>query len=267
MIEKKIHYVWLGTKKLPTKFSNFINEWQALHPDWEIIKWNEDNFDCQSNEWTRQALAQNNYSLAADVIRSVVLYNYGGVYLDTDVKLFKPLDELVENNDFFIGYESNYWFGCAVLGSAKGHQIMKEVCERYYNMPHTNLDHTSNMLCVLNFSSAIKRLYGVKLDGKTRKVNNTLMLASDYFYPQNYITRKIKITKNTIGIHNYSSTWHSPGMFMGLKIAQVFRFILGKKGFGVFEKIARLNMLIRLKREYKRRQLNQETEGKVYVKE
>jgi len=253
MIEKTIHYVWLGSKEVPKKFTAFIEGWRQLHPDWEIIKWNEENFDCKNNYWVKAAIEHKNWSLAADVMRSWVLLNHGGVYLDTDMELFKPLDEIVEKSDFFIGYETNFWFGCAILGAKKGHRIMDEVYERY-RMPCPGVDIGSNMLCVFNFSAVIKRLYKIKLDGKTKKIaDNAQLFSSDYFFPKNYITHKTKITKNTVAKHHYSSTWFSQGKQIGVKVARAAKIVLGKWIFGQFEKIARANMLRKLKKEYKKR--------------
>jgi hypothetical protein len=187
-------------------------------------------------------------------MRSYILLNYGGVYLDTDVELLKGLDELVAENDFFIGYETDFWFGCAILGAKKGHRIMREVYERYLT-PCDKSNSDANMLCVLQFSASIKRLYNIKLDGKTAKIgDNVRLLSNDWFFPQNYITRKTTITENTMAIHHYSSTWHSFGERVGRKIAKGAYLILGKRIFACFERIARINMLKKLDREYKRRE-------------
>ena len=253
MIEKTIHYIWLGGKEITEKQQTFILGWRELHPDWEIVKWNEENFDCESNSWVKAAIEQKNWSLAADVIRSYVLLNYGGVYLDTDIVLFKPLNALIAENDFFIGYESDFWFGSAVLGSKKGHRLIREVHERYF-APCETINSGSNMLTVLNFAAPVKRLYNHKLDGKTKKIqDNVLLLSSEYFYPKNYITHRINITDNTIALHHLSSNWHSSGKRIGRKFAKFFWLILGKQIFGCFERIARLNMLGQLNREYKRK--------------
>jgi len=253
MIEKTIHYVWLGNKEIPEKFYAFIRGWRELHPDWEIVRWSEENFDREGNPWVKTAIEQENWSIAADVIRCHVLLNHGGVYLDTDIELLKPLDKLAAENDFFIGYETDFWLGCAVLGAKKGHRIMREVYQRYLT-PCEKLNSSSNMLCVLNFSASIKRLYNLKLDGKTQKIeDNALLLSTDYFFPKNYITHRTKISENTTAIHHYFSTWHSFGKLIGRKFAKGLRLILGKRGFGCFERIARLNMLGKLEREYKKR--------------
>jgi len=256
MIEKTIHYVWLGKGKIPENYAAFIRGWRELHPGWEIIKWSEDNFDCEGNSWVKAAIEQENWALAADVIRSYVLLNHGGVYLDTDVELLKPLDDLIAENDFFIGYETDFWFGCAVLGSKKGHRLIREVYERYLT-PCEKLDAGSNMLCVLNFCASIKRLYNIKVDGKTKKIqDNVMLLSPEYFFPKNYITHNIKITENTMTIHHLSSGWHSIGKRAGRKIAKGFRQIFGRNVFGCFERIARLIMLRKLNREYKKSAVN-----------
>jgi len=253
MIEKTIHYIWLGSRDIPEMYRSYVENWRRLHPEWEIVKWDESNFDCQGNPWIKLALEQKNYSLAADVIRSSVLLDHGGVYLDVDVELNKPLDDLVDENDFFIGYETDLWFGCAVLGAKKGHRVMREAFARYCT-PSIPPNMNSNMLCVLNFSATMKRLYGVKLDGKSKKLaDNVQLLSSEYFYPEHYITRRIETTPRTVGVHHHASTWHSKGEQFGIKVSRAVIFVLGKRGFSVFERIARVRMLGALGREYKNR--------------
>ncbi|MCL2808786.1 MAG: hypothetical protein FWD24_01830 [Treponema sp.] len=252
MIEKTIHYIWLGNKEIPEKHQAFIRGWQELHPDWEIIKWSENNFDCENHSWVKAAIEKENWALAADFIRSYVLLNYGGVYLDTDIELLKPFNELITNNDFFIGYESKFWFGSAVLGAKKGHKLIREVHERYLT-PIKKVNIGSNMLTVFNFSASTKRLYNPKLDGKTKKIqDNVMLISSEYFYPKNYITHRINITDNTMAIHHLSSTWHPISKLIGRRIAKVIFLIIGKHLFGCFERIARLYMFCQLDSEYKR---------------
>ncbi len=254
MIERRIHYVWLGGTPLPERFASFIEGWKRLHPDYEFIEWNEQTFDIASNEWVKKAIESRNYALAADVIRSWALLNYGGIYLDTDVEVLKPFDELVEKYDFFIGYETGYWCGCAVLGARKGHPLIAEAYSRY-EQPCPPINTKSNMLCVLNFSASLKRLYKIKLDGKKRELpDNGIILTRDYFFPKHYITRETKLTERSMCIHHYGSVWHSKGQALGVKIASFMVHLMGDRLFGFcFETIARANMMGQLKKEYKRR--------------
>lgn len=254
MIEKIVHYVWLGEKPMPESYVSYFAGWKKLLPDYKFIKWDEKTFDINSNEWVKKAIEAKNYSLAADVIRAWALLNYGGIYLDTDVELLKNFDELVNQCDFFIGYETSCWLGCAILGSRKGHPAMAEVYSRYLQ-PCPKINKKSNMRCVLNFTASLVRLYQLKLDGKRCELpDKTVVLPRDYFFPKHYITKEIKLTDKSVCIHHYGATWHSTGKVIGVRIASFMVDVLGEKLFGkCFETIARANMLGQLKREYKRR--------------
>ena len=254
MIERNIHYVWLGDKPLPERFASFIDGWKKIFVGYNFIKWDEKTFDVESNEWVKKAIQEKNYSLAADVIRAWALLNYGGIYLDTDVEVLKSFDELVDSHDFFIGYETNCWLGCAILGAKKGHPVLKEAYSRY-QQPCPNLNAKSNMRCVLNFSASLQRLYGIRLDGKKKEIpDNGIVLPRDYFFPKHYITKETKRTENSLCIHHYGAAWHSPGKELGVKIASFMVHAMGDRLFGMcFERIARANMLGQLRREYKRR--------------
>lgn len=262
MIEKTIHYIWLGNRELPQEYAGYIEGWKKLHPDWEIKKWTEENFDCNCNSWIKTALEQKRWSLASDVMRIIILINYGGVYLDSDMQLLKPLDKLVEENDFFIGYETNLWFGTAILAAKKGHKVMQEALKRYL-VPCPQPISRPNMQTVLNFSAVVKRLYNVKLYNKTTKIgDNGTLYAMEFFFPKNYITRKGKTTENTIGIHHYQSAWFSNGDRFGIRVARTVLYIFGQFLFtNLFERLARLNMLGKLSREYKRNLKNQKNSG------
>lgn len=254
-MEKNIHYVRLGDKPMPETFASFIGKRKEIMGEegYKFYEWNEKTFDVESNEWVKKAIQEKNYALAADVIRSWALLNYGGIYLDTDVELLKSLDDLASKYDFFIGYETNCWFGCAILGASKNHPVLAEVFKRYQT-PCKSLTRRSNMQCVLNFSASLKRLYGLKLDGKITQIpDNGIVVSRDYFFPKHYITKETKITKNTYCIHHYGSTWHSKAKLAGVKVASFMVNLLGDHLFGVlFERIARVNMLGQLNREYKR---------------
>lgn len=257
MIEKTIHYIWLGTKEVPQRYNDYLNSWHKHHPDWEIKRWSEDNFDIECNSWIKTAIEQKKWSLASDVMRIYILLNCGGIYLDTDMELLKPLDALAAENDFFISYETNLWFGTAVLAAKKGHKIMQEALKRYL-VPIKKIDNHSNMLTVLNFASSIKRLYNIKLDGKTKKLDdNATILSKEHFFPKHYITHKAKNIDNSYGMHHYSSAWFSKGKRFGIHIARIIVLIMGERLFSnVFERLARVFMLGSLNREYKRNTRN-----------
>ena len=100
MIPKKIHYVWLGKGEMTPFIKDCINSWKTIMPDYEIKCWDEDSFDLNSVIWVKEAIEKRKWSLASDYIRHYALYTEGGIYMDTDVKVFKPFDEFLQY-DFF----------------------------------------------------------------------------------------------------------------------------------------------------------------------
>ena len=131
MIPKIIHYVWVGGKEKSIAVVNCINSWKKFCPDYEIKEWNESNFDINLYRYCKEAYEQKKWAFVSDVIRLYALYTEGGIYLDTDVELFKNLDVLL-NNPAFTGFENIGYPVTAVMGAEKGSSIIKEMLD-YYN--------------------------------------------------------------------------------------------------------------------------------------
>ena len=101
MIPKKIHYCWFGRNPKPKLAEKCIASWRKYCPDYEIIEWNEDNFDINTNGYTRMCYEEKKYAFLSDYVRLLVVAEHGGVYFDTDVELLRPIDDLRENDAFF----------------------------------------------------------------------------------------------------------------------------------------------------------------------
>ena len=211
-----------------------IASWKINCPDYQVIEWNEDNFDIESNIWVKEAISAGNWSLASDIMRAWILFEHGGIYVDTDVEILKPLDDMLDN-DFFIGYESKHWVNTAIIGSVKEHEILKWIKERYESVA-PKIDEHSNLLAVQAYSCAIELLYKVVPNGKTAIMNNGVALyAKEYFYPQHYLSHKIEITDNSYTIHRCSSTWHSKRHKRLIRFFRAVRRLIGGIIFGFFE--------------------------------
>ena len=104
MIPKIIHYCWFGRNPLPQSAIKCINSWKKFFPDYEIKEWNEQNFDVNIIPYTSEAYQAKKYAFVSDYARMWVLYNYGGIYFDTDVEVIKPMKDIVEND---LLWESN----------------------------------------------------------------------------------------------------------------------------------------------------------------
>ena len=130
MIQKRVLYCWFGTMRKPPKIEEYIRSWKEKLVDWEFIEINESNFDINYNEYTKEAYRLGKYAFVSDVARLVKLYELGGVYLDTDVMVYKPLDKFLKH-EFFTGFEQWNYPVTAVMGATKGHWLIKEMLECY----------------------------------------------------------------------------------------------------------------------------------------
>lgn len=142
MIPKVIHYIWIGHKEKPQFILDCIQSWKEKLPDYEIIEW--DNEKCkdilQNNIYAKEAFEAKRYAYASDVIRLHILYNYGGIYLDTDVEVANSFDEFLEL-EFFAGHESyrgdnsdNVLIGSAVIGAVAKNELIKGFMRDYEDM-------------------------------------------------------------------------------------------------------------------------------------
>ena len=106
MIPRKIHYFWFGGNEKPAKVKKCINSWKKYCPDYELVEWNESNFDVHCMPFVEQAYNAKKYAFVSDVARLIVVYEQGGIYMDTDVEVIKPLDDLLENKAY-MSFENN----------------------------------------------------------------------------------------------------------------------------------------------------------------
>ena len=209
-IPKTIHYCWFGKGEKNQDIINYINSWKKNCPDYEIIEWNEDNFDINCNAYVREAYKQKKYAFVTDYVRLFALYNYGGIYMDTDVEVLKPLDSFLANSSF-AGFENNEQLCTAVIGAEKNNPWIKDLMEEYndrsFIMKDGSLDLTTNVIRVTNLT---REKYGLKTESSFQNLNDIVCLYPiDYFSPKDWFTGKINITENTYTIHHFVASWHS----------------------------------------------------------
>lgn len=205
MIPKIIHYCWFGNKELPELVKKCITTWHKHLPNYEFKLWNEETFDIYSSEWCIGAYKEKKYAFIADYVRLIKLYEYGGIYLDTDVKLIKSFDELLYN-EAFLGFEDvkGQIIASCVMGFKKEHPFIKE-CLSYYRQPFTLNIIENNEANVIDIT---KRLcnYGLLLGGKEQHVKDIRIYSRDYFCPMDFWGNWNQ-TPNTICIHLFNGSW------------------------------------------------------------
>ena len=128
-IPKIIHYCWFGKNEMPLKEKECVAGWKKFYPDYEFKIWNEDNFDYNKCIYARQAYERGNYAFVSDYVRAKVLYEYGGIYLDTDVKIIKKLPNVPEKG--FLGFERRKFIGTAVMAAEPESELIAELLDYY----------------------------------------------------------------------------------------------------------------------------------------
>lgn len=132
MIPKRIIFCWFGGKEKPENIQNCINSWKQHMPNWEYLEINENNFDINYNDYVKSAYENKKWAFVSDVSRLWALYNFGGVYMDTDVMVYQPLDKFLKH-DFFTGFEQPHYPVTATIGAKKGNELIKEMLDVYDN--------------------------------------------------------------------------------------------------------------------------------------
>ena len=208
MIPKKIHYVWLGKGEKNERIKKCIDSWRKFLPDYEIVEWNEDNFDINYNDFTKKSYELKKYAFTSDVIRLYALYTEGGIYMDTDVEILKPLDEFLKL-PAFTGYEASSGMApvTGLMASApKGVWVTEQLAyydDKHFINPDGTLDMTPNTVTI----SDIMVKNGFEITGKYGVYKDDMhVFPVDYFCPLTS-TRVLKLTSNTCCIHHFAGSW------------------------------------------------------------
>ncbi len=209
MIPKIIHYCWFGGNPLPELAQKCIASWKKFLPNYEIKEWNESNYDVRKIPYTAQAYDAKKYAFVSDYARFDILYQYGGVYFDTDVEVIKPMDDILANGAF-MGLESagNIASG---LGIAAGSEetIFKEILKSYEGEKFVNKDGTLNLKTVVVRVSDIFRKHGFTNEVTIQRCAGITIYPMEYFCPKSIKTGLIKLTDNSYTIHHYDGSWCS----------------------------------------------------------
>lgn len=228
MIPKIIHYCWFGGNPLPESAKKCIASWRKFLPGYEIKEWNESNFDVNSIKYTREAFKLKKYAFVSDYARMWILYNYGGLYFDTDVELIKPIDDIIARGNF-MGREAqmddkDHWmdmpdydkipgYGPGVnpgvgLGMSAQHPLLKEIL-KWYSSQHfvSRCGKIITPTIVEIVSEILKSKPFTRMENGIIFIDNVYIYPSEYFSPKNFANDKVTLTDNTRSIHHFALTW------------------------------------------------------------
>lgn len=257
MIPKVIHYCWFGGKPLPDDAKNYIESWRKHCPDYEIKEWNEKNFDITTNRYVTEAYRAKKWAFVSDYARFWILYNYGGIYFDTDVEVIQSIDKLVNKGPFMglefdANQESNTKISVAPglgLAANPGLGLYKQFLDYYNNLSFFNTDGSYNLTTVVTHITEILIKNGLKNINGIQEVGGIYIYPKEYFSPMDYRTGLIKITENTYTIHHYSGSWLSLEQKKALDLRRYFSQHFGEKTGYIVERIYTLPKRVRCKIE------------------
>ena len=208
MINKKIHYCWFGGNPLSEQARNYIDTWRKYCPDYEIIEWNESNFDVNENAYCREAYEAKKWAFVTDYVRLKVLYEYGGIYMDTDVEVCKNLDPLLEYAAVS-GYESKTSIQTGTMAACRGNEwigmLLRDYDNRHFLKDDGSYVLTTNVKVITKLTQEKYRLY---LDGSEKRFgDNNVILPFDYLCAKSYHTGAVTVTEKTYTIHHFTGSW------------------------------------------------------------
>lgn len=225
-IPKIIHYCWLSNEPLPELAKECMTTWQKNLPEYKLMLWDLKQFDISSTRWTKEAFENKKYAFAADYIRCYALYNYGGIYLDTDVQVLKSFDDLL-SLPYFMGIENPALIEAAVIGFKPEHPFLKMMLEYYKDRSFvtekgcfetTPLPIIMEKILTANFQ--INKIESkIEFNDDVTTIN---IFPEDYFSPKSCANGKIYVTERSYTIHHYNQSWQSPARKYGRKIILAF---------------------------------------------
>lgn len=236
MIPKIIHYCWFGGNPLPEMAIKCIESWKKYLPDYEIKQWNETNFDVNMIPYTAEAYKAKKYAFVSDFARFWILYNYGGLYFDTDVQLIKSIDDIVERGPFMgLERDAGEKTDKAVelpsvapglgLAANPGLGLYGELLTLYKGLHFINPNGSYNQKTIVAYTTEVLSKHGLKNESGIQECAGVWVYPKEYFCPLDYITKELNITNNTRSIHLYSASWITGSQLMYKKVER----IVGKK--------------------------------------
>lgn len=213
MIPKIIHYCWISGDPFPEKIQRCFDSWKQFLPDYEIVVWDYAKAHAIGSIWVDEAIKTKKYAFVADYIRFYALYNYGGIYLDSDVEVLKSFDDLLSLK-YFVGQEKDSRGGieAAVIGAEKRIDWIKQCLDYYKNRSFIDIYgelQTIELPFIMrkNLGNKYELINCNTLDEWRWNNDSIYLFPTDWFSPKSWQTLGIKITSNTYSIHHFSASW------------------------------------------------------------
>lgn len=237
-IPRIIHYCWFGGKEKPDIVKRCIDSWERNLSEYEIKEWNESNFDINCNSYVSEAYKSRKFAFVSDYVRVYALYKFGGIYLDTDVEVFKSFDDMLYHESFW-GFEQENYIATSTIGAIKGNKLIKIFLDSYEEKNFIKEDGSQDALTNVAIVTEILKNIGLKTNGEYQELEGIgAFYPQTYFSPYDYINCRKFITENTYAMHHFYKSWLPPKVRFKSNIKIIASKIIGG------ENIARIRKLV-----------------------
>lgn len=209
MIPKRIHYCWFGRAPKPALLRRCMASWRKYCPDYEIVEWNEENFDLDCCDYVREAYDGGKWAFVSDYARLKILYDHGGIYLDTDVELVRSFDDLLQDRAFF-GLEDRKSIATGLgFGAEAGNPVVAAMLRGYDGMHFRRGDGSFDLTtCPLRNTKSVAHLLPAAFpEGEPLRIPGAVIYPPEWFSPLSADGSRMRRTPNTHSIHWYSASW------------------------------------------------------------
>ena len=232
MIPKVINFCWFGGKPLPKSVKKNIKTWERFCPDYKIVKWDETNFDINCNNFVRQAYKNKAWAFVSDYARLKIIYENGGIYLDTDVEIIRNLDPLLCNEAYVgIQRQENLCSTGVGFGAEKNNVVIGMMLSKY-----NDLCFDKNNLLAIScpfLNNDVIRFLGYKTSTKIINLGHVCVYPPKYFDPLSPGYTDDLLSPETYTIHHYDASWvHGKG-----KLRRIIANSLGQKNINFLKRL------------------------------
>ena len=208
-IPKIIHYCWFGKTEMPSRLKKYMESWKKFCPDYEIIRWDESNYDVSKNQYMEDAYKSRKWGFVPDYARIDIVYQYGGIYLDTDVEIVKSFDDLLCSASF-MGYTDKHDVALGLgFGAEKGNLLLLDMREYYEGKRFIKPDGGLDLRMCLEYQYPVLEKWGFNLNGIQEQIGENVIYPREVFNPLGRLGVNTLFTENTHSIHHAEISWES----------------------------------------------------------
>lgn len=206
-IQKKVHYCWFGYGEKSDLIKKCIESWRINLPEYEVVEWNEQNFDVNICSYTKDAYEAGKFAFVSDFARFYILYHHGGIYMDVDVEVLKPLDRFLMH-EAFTGFEDSKNIAPGlILGAKKENAVIKQLLDSYLTREFVLKNGNFNLTPVVKYTTEILVEHGLILNNTYQVINGVALYPKTFFNPKAHNSNKEYFTEETYTIHHFAGSW------------------------------------------------------------